>query len=81
MPISGILLACEPGRIEELHQQVDDREQSEVRQELSEALVVVTDTRSTAIDRQEVEQLRTLPGVLSAHVVFSNVEDSGGDHE
>lgn len=74
-------MACESGRIEELHRRISAREQSEVRQELSEGLVVVTDTRSSASDRQEVEQLRTLPGVVAAHVVFSNVEDAEDGHE
>jgi len=38
-------------------------------------LVVVTDTATLEEDRQMVNWLAALPGVLSAFVAFSNIED------
>ena len=51
------------------------RPASEIRQRIDNAFVVVTDTRSLDADRAEVDALSRLDGVLSAHVVFSNIED------
>ena len=38
-------------------------------------VVVVTDTSTIEQDREEVRALEALPGVLTAHVVYANVED------
>ena len=75
MPISGVLLTCEPERLAEVNRSVNERKQSEVREVLDTTLVVVTDTETMRDDRREVESLEAIDGVIAAHVVFSNVED------
>lgn len=75
MPISGVLLSCEPGRLDEVRAAVAGRALSEPRELRGDALVVVTDTSTLDEDRAEVEALTHLDGVVAAHVVFSNVED------
>lgn len=75
MPISGVLLQCDPERLEAVGASVGSRAASEVRDRRNNALVVVTDTRTLDEDRAEVAALTALDGVLAAHVVFSNIED------
>jgi nitrate reductase NapAB chaperone NapD len=75
MPISGLLLTCEPERVAEVSESVNGRARSEVREVRDSTLVVVTDTETMRDDRREVESLEAIDGVIAAHVVFSNVED------
>ena len=75
MPISGLLLTCEPERVAEVSESVNGRAQSEVREVRDSTLIVVTDTETMRDDRREVESLEAIDGVIAAHVVFSNVED------
>ncbi len=75
MPITGLLLTCESGRLQSVREAVASRPLSEVRETRGAALVVVTDTATIDEDRAEVEALSTLDGVLAAHVVFTNIED------
>ena len=76
MPISGVLLQCDPERLEAVRDTIGLRPAAEVRERLENALVVVTDTGNLDHDRAEVDALSGLEGVLAAHVVFSNIEDS-----
>ena len=75
MPISGVLLTCEPERLAEVNRSVNERKQSEVREVRDTTLVVVTDTETMRDDRREVESLEAIDGVIAVHVVFSNIED------
>lgn len=75
MPISGVLLTCEPERLAEVSESVKARVRSEVREVRGDTLIVVTDTESMRADRLEVEALEAIEGVIAAHVVFSSVED------
>jgi nitrate reductase NapAB chaperone NapD len=75
MPISGVLLNCQPEHIDDVRRSVETRSQSEIREVHDGALIVVTDTTTLKEDRAEVEALSTLDGVIAAHVVFSNIED------
>lgn len=75
MPISGVLLTCEPERLAEVSESVKGRARSEIREVRGSTLIVVTDTESMRADRREVEALEAIEGVVAAHVVFSNVED------
>ena len=75
MPISGVLLTCDPERLAEVSESVKGRSQSEVREVRGGTLIVVTDTETMRDDRREVEALEAIEGVVAAHVVFSNVED------
>lgn len=75
MPISGVLLQCDPERLELAAAAVEARPAAELRERRDNALVVVTDTATLDEDRAEVDALTKLEGVLAAHVVFSNIED------
>ncbi len=75
MPISGVLLTCDPERLAKVTEFIKGRSQSEVREVRGGTLIVVTDTETMRDDRQEVEALEAIEGVVAAHVVFSNVED------
>ena len=75
MPISGVLLQCDPKRLSTAVEEVVARSRCEIRERRENALVVVTDTPTLDADRAEVEALSALEGVLAAHVVFSNIED------
>ena len=75
MPISGLLLTCEPERVAEVSESVNKRASAEVREVRDSTLIVVTETETMRDDRREVESLEAIAGVIAAHVVFSNVED------
>lgn len=75
MPISGVLLTCEPELVAEVRDVVNGRARAEVREVRDNTLIVVTDTETMREDRREVEALDAIEGVIAAHVVFSNVED------
>jgi nitrate reductase NapAB chaperone NapD len=75
MPISAVLLSCRREKIPSIEEAIRRRPCSDVRSSYGGTLVVVTDTESLEEDRNEVEALANLPGVLMGHVVFSNVED------
>ncbi len=75
MPVSGVLLQCDPARLDAVGTAVAARSASEIRDRHQSALVVVTDTVTLDADRAEVEALTALDGVLAAHVVFSSIED------
>jgi nitrate reductase NapAB chaperone NapD len=75
MPISGVLLTCEPEHVTEVREVVNGRARTEVREVRDNTLIVVTDTETMREDRREVESLEAIEGVIAAHVVFSNVED------
>lgn len=75
MPISGVLLTCTEEALEEVREAVAGRPRVEVREGAGSMLVVVTDTATLEEDRELVNWLAALPGVLSAFVAFSNIED------
>lgn len=75
MPISGILLSCQREKIHIIEDAIRSRPHSEVRSVHGGAVAVVTDTESLEEDRQEVEALGALPGVLLSNIVFTNLED------
>ena len=75
MPISRLLLTCEPGRLDEVRRQVVARPHSEARESGGNALIVVTETATLDEDRAEVEALGKVGGVVAVHVVFTNIED------
>lgn len=78
MPISGVLLHCDPEQIRQVQEDIALRPHSEVRAVRDDTLVVVTDTSDLDQDRQEVAALDQLPGVFGTQVVFCNVEDIAG---
>ena len=75
MPITGLLLTCQPDQMEQIERVVDERPKSEVRATRAEQLIVVTDTVDLSEDRCEVEALGNIPGVVAVQVVYCNVED------
>jgi len=79
MPISGVIVICEEGSREPVHDRIDSHPRLEVRDSTGTGLVVVTDTSTVEEDRQDVSWIGGLPGVLSAYVAFTNVEDIAED--
>jgi nitrate reductase NapAB chaperone NapD len=75
MPVSGVLLTCKEEALEKVRESISARPQVEVREGEGSMLVVVTDTETMAQDRELVKWLAKLPGVLTAFVAFSNIED------
>lgn len=68
-------MQCDVHLLDAVRASVSARRGAELREQLDNAFIVVTDTSSLDEDRAEVEALSTLEGVLAAHVVFSNIED------
>ncbi len=75
MPISGVLLTCNRHQVHQVADAIEQRPFSEVRSAQGDVLVVVTDTPMVDADREEINALGELPGVLLTHVVFTNLED------
>ncbi len=75
MPISGILLSCKREKIHIIEDAIRSRPHSNVCSVNGGAVAVVTDTESLEEDRQELDALGALPGVLLNNIVFTNLED------
>lgn len=75
MPITGVLVTCKEHRANGVHRLITKRPRLEVRNQRGNMLVVVTDTPTLAADRGEIDWLESLPGVASASVTYTNIED------
>ena len=75
MPITGVLVTCKEHRVNDIRSLICKRPRLEVRNQTGDMLVVVTDTPTLAADREEIEWLASLPGVSSALVTYTNIED------
>lgn len=75
MPVSGLVLMCEQAAVEDLRRRIAARPGLEVRGLQGSSLIVVTDTATLEQDRACVDWLASQPGVLSAWVTFTNIED------
>ena len=81
MPISSLLLDVASGEESAVVELLQALESLEVHQVRQGQIIVVTDTRSLEEDRALTAQVDALPGVVTASVVFSNMEDCVGDTE
>lgn len=79
MPITGVLITCREGEAVNTRSAIQSRSHSEVMDGKGNMLVVVTDTASLEEDRKEIDWLSSLPGVVSALVAYTNIEDLTGD--
>jgi len=75
MPITGVLVTCREHRASRVRSLITKRPRLEVRNQNGNMLVVVTDTPTLAADREEINWLESLPGVASALVAYTNIED------
>ena len=75
MPITGVLVTCREHRANDVRSLISNRPRLEVRNQRENMLVVVTDTPTLAADREEIDWLESLPGVASALVAYTNIED------
>ncbi len=75
MPITGILVTCKERRANDVLSLIRKRPRLEVRNQTGNMLVVVTDTPTLAADREEIDWLESLPGVTSALITYTNIED------
>ena len=66
---------CEQEAVEAVREQIASHPRLELRDESEAGLIVVTDTESVEQDRQDVDWLSSLEGVLNAYVTFSSMED------
>lgn len=80
MPVSGVIVTCESGSRERVQDRIDSHPRLEVRDAEGENLIVVTDTASVKQDRAAVEWIGKVPGVVSAYVAFTNMEDVAVEH-
>ncbi len=75
MPVSGVIVVCEAGAAGSVRSRIETHPSAEVREVSGHSLIVVTDTATLEEDTRTVEWLGTVPGVLSTHVTFVNIED------
>ncbi|WP_164848307.1 chaperone NapD [Halobacteriovorax sp. HLS] len=75
MPISGVVLEVGAGTEREVANSFIDVRGIEVQQIGINHLILTTDTARAEEDRALTEALERWPGVLSAKVVFTNMED------
>ena len=81
MPVSGVIVMCEAGAAGTVRRRIEARPNAEVREISGDSLIVVTDTATLDEDTRTVEWLGKVPGVLSTHVTFVNIEDVAGDDQ
>jgi len=75
MPITGVLVTCRDGEVENARRAIQARSHLEVGEGKGNMLVVVTDTATLAEDKTEIDWLSSLPGVASALITYTNLED------
>ena len=75
MPVSALLVEYNRAKSDSLIEGINTLPGAEVHQVQDSHMVVVTDTNDVDEDRELGERLRSLPGILTAHVVYSNMED------
>jgi len=78
MPVSGVIVMCEAGAADSVRNRIETHPSAEVREVSGHGLIVVTDTATLEEDTRTVEWLSKVPGVLSIHIAFVNVEDVAG---
>ena len=76
MPISSLLLEVETGREAEVAYQLSEMKGVDVFGQGGGQVVATTDTATIAEDRSLCESLRDVPHVVTANVVFTNMEDA-----
>lgn len=81
MPVSGVVVVCEPETVDAVRREIAGHPRLEVRDETEAGLIVVTDTESVKQDRQDVDWLDKLDGVTNAYVTFSSMEDVAPEGE
>ncbi|MDH5656619.1 MAG: chaperone NapD [Spirochaetia bacterium] len=82
MPVSSLIVEFVPDYREEVTAEIAGLKGAEITESGSRAFIVVTDTATIEEDRYLTGKLVEIPHVISANVVFTNMEDSlaGGDH-
>lgn len=78
MPVSGVIVRCEAEAVGDVRRRIEAHPAAEAREVRGRDLIVVTDTRTLDEDAGTVEWLGTIPGVVSTHITFVNVEDVAG---
>lgn len=75
MPISGVVLEVEADKEQEVASSFIDIRGIDVQEVGIRHLIVTTDTERAEEDKALTAALERWPGVLSAKVVFTNMED------
>jgi len=80
MPISSLVIECAVGRAQEVASYLETLPGAEVHDAHDNCLVVVTDTKTKQEDRDLVDEMGSVSGVITATPVFTNCEDLGLEH-
>lgn len=75
MPISSYVIRCLPGRADEACRALQALPEVTLGDVSDLGMTVVTETDTTQAAQQLGDRLQTLPGVLSAVLVYHNFED------
>ena len=76
MPVSSLLLELKRGCLEEVALRLKAMPGVEVHEAENDHIVITTDTASIAEDRRLADEISRLPNVVTASVVFTNMEDA-----
>ena len=76
MPITSLVVECVPGRRPEVVREAERLPMTEVGEAVGDSFVVVLDTPDRRRDREAVDRLAALAGVVAAIPVFTNSEDA-----
>jgi nitrate reductase NapAB chaperone NapD len=75
MPISSVILNVAPGQEGCVADRLAGATGVEITRRGESVIIVTTDTPTMDADREVTEMLRDLPGVVSATVAFTSMED------
>jgi len=79
MNISGVLVQIAPARVEEVRENILKLRDVEIPLEAGDGrMVVIIEEKSTKASGEVLMTLQTLPGVLSANLVYQHVEEEDG---
>ena len=76
MPISGVVIKCQPGRAQELAATLQRPGALEIHQVVDPAtLVAVIEAQSVADEVELTRELMTVDGVVTVQLAYHNFED------
>ncbi len=75
MPISSLVIDIEKGKEKLVTQSLAAFNTIEIYATRDDKIIIVTDTKTKNEDREIVKKINTLSGVITANMVFTNMED------
>ena len=75
MPISSLVIKVAEHEVEKVVEKISSLNGARVSDTIGNSIVTLTETASTAQDKEMLEQLEQIEGVISVNLIYHNFED------